>query len=58
MPVPEVLLSGNHAAIQRWRRQQSLGRTWQRRPDLLENLALSEADQRLLKEYEQTQASR
>ena len=58
MPVPEVLLSGNHAAIQRWRRQQSLGRTWQRRPDLLENLALSEADQKLLKEYAQTQASR
>src|SRR5690606_5405520 len=34
-PVPEVLLSGNHAQIARWRLQQSLGRTWLRRPDLL-----------------------
>src|SRR6516225_2583656 len=34
-PVPGVLLSGNHAEIRRWRRKQALGRTWQRRPDLL-----------------------
>ena len=34
-PVPPVLLGGNHAAIDRWRRKQALGRTWQRRPDLL-----------------------
>src|SRR6476619_290191 len=39
--VPEVLLSGNHAAIRRWRLQQSLGRTWQRRPALLEARTLS-----------------
>tara|TARA_R110000824_G_scaffold52692_4_gene146201 strand:+ start:136064 stop:136843 length:780 start_codon:yes stop_codon:yes gene_type:complete len=45
--VPEVLLSGDHAAIARWRLKQSLGRTWLRRPDLLEKLAL-EADQKAL----------
>jgi tRNA (guanine37-N1)-methyltransferase len=42
--VPEVLLSGNHAEITRWRRQQSLLRTWQRRPDLLTKTSLSKAD--------------
>ena len=47
-PVPEVLLSGNHAAIARWRRQQALGRTWLRRPDLIDRQALSRADQALL----------
>ena len=46
--VPEVLRSGNHAAIARWRRQQALGRTWSRRPDLLEGRELSRADQALL----------
>lgn len=46
--VPEVLRSGNHAAIARWRRQQALGRTWERRPDLLQGRALSKADQALL----------
>ena len=46
--VPEVLLSGNHAAIARWRRQQSLGRTWLRRPELLDEAALSKADRALL----------
>ncbi|MFC5568565.1 tRNA (guanosine(37)-N1)-methyltransferase TrmD [Lysobacter yangpyeongensis] len=49
--VPDVLLSGNHADIARWRRQEALGRTWQRRPDLLDETALSKADQRLLDEY-------
>ncbi|MEM1263979.1 MAG: tRNA (guanosine(37)-N1)-methyltransferase TrmD [Pseudomonadota bacterium] len=49
--VPGVLLSGDHAQIARWRRQQSLGRTWQRRPDLLEQRLLSESDQALLDEY-------
>jgi tRNA (guanine37-N1)-methyltransferase len=53
MPVPEVLLSGNHAAIERWRMKQSLGRTWQRRRELLEGIELSEAQQRLLDEYKQ-----
>jgi tRNA (guanine37-N1)-methyltransferase len=49
--VPAVLLSGNHAEIGRWRLKQSLGRTWQRRPDLLNKRALSVDEQRLLEEY-------
>jgi len=43
-----VLRSGNHAAIARWRRQQSLLRTWLRRPDLLDEASLSKADRILL----------
>jgi len=46
--VPEVLLSGNHEQIARWRRMQALGRTWQRRPDLLDEAALSPVDRDLL----------
>ncbi len=46
--VPEVLLSGNHAAIARWRREHSLRRTIRRRPELLERAALSEEDRRLV----------
>ncbi len=49
--VPPVLLSGNHAEIARWRRQQALGRTWLRRPDLLAALALSDADKALLEAF-------
>lgn len=49
--VPEVLLSGDHAAIARWRLKQSLGRTWLRRPDLLEKLALEADQQALLDEF-------
>ncbi|MET4726286.1 tRNA (guanine37-N1)-methyltransferase [Lysobacter enzymogenes] len=49
--VPQVLMSGNHARIAQWRRQQSLGRTWQRRPDLLNEAALSKADRKLLEAY-------
>ncbi|MBI4201392.1 MAG: tRNA (guanosine(37)-N1)-methyltransferase TrmD [Chloroflexi bacterium] len=49
-PVPDVLLSGNHQAIARWRRQQSLLRTLHRRPDLLESADLSEEDRRFLEE--------
>jgi tRNA (guanine37-N1)-methyltransferase len=49
--VPEVLLSGNHAAIARWRRKQALGRTWERRPDLMDEPALSKEDRKLLEEY-------
>lgn len=49
--VPEVLLGGNHAEIERWRRQQALGRTRERRPDLLELLELDEEQQVLLAEY-------
>ena len=51
MEVPSVLLSGNHAEIRRWRLKQSLGRTWLRRPELLENLALTEEQARLLAEF-------
>ena len=51
MQVPQVLLSGNHAAIARWRRMQALGRTWQRRPTLLATRALSGEDQELLAKY-------
>ena len=47
--VPDVLMSGNHANIEKWRREQSLKRTLQRRPDLLEDANFSEADQKLLK---------
>ncbi len=49
--VPEVLLSGNHERIRRWRLKQQLGRTWQRRPDLLDNVELSAEQQTLLTEY-------
>ena len=50
-PVPKVLLSGDHAAIARWRLKQSLGRTWLRRPDLLEQVELSKQQQQLLDEF-------
>ena len=49
--VPEVLLSGNHAGIARWRRMQALGRTWLRRPDLLDEEGLSNADRVLLQAF-------
>jgi len=49
--VPPVLLSGNHEAIRRWRLQQSLGRTWLRRPDLLQDRKLSADEQILLDEF-------
>lgn len=49
--VPAVLLSGNHAAIRRWRLQQSLGRTWLRRPDLLQHRRLTDEEQNLLNEF-------
>ena len=55
--VPPVLLSGNHAEIARWRRQQSLGRTWLRRPDLLAALDLSAADEALLAEFRRAYAA-
>ena len=50
--VPEILLSGNHAKIAKWRRKQMLMRTKERRPDLLKKTELSEEDRRLLKEEE------
>ncbi len=55
MKVPDVLLSGNHAAIARWRRKQALGRTWDRRRDLLDEKALSKEDRQLLEEYRREQ---
>ena len=52
--VPEVLTSGNHEQIRRWRLQQALGRTWLRRPDLLQGRTLSEEEQALLDEFRRT----
>mgnify|MGYP001574854644 CR=1 FL=1 len=49
--VPSVLMSGNHKDIALWRKQQALGRTWQRRPELLANLNLDKTDQQLLEAY-------
>lgn len=49
--VPAVLQSGDHAAIRRWRRQQALGRTWLRRPDLLARMQLSSEDRALLTDF-------
>jgi tRNA (guanine37-N1)-methyltransferase len=51
MEVPAVLLGGDHGAIERWRRRESLGRTWLRRPDLLAGRTLSSNDQVLLDEF-------
>lgn len=59
LKVPEVLLSGNHEKIRQWRLQQSLGRTWLYRPELLNDLALTDEKQALLNafiEQEQSQA--
>lgn len=50
-PVPEVLLSGNHLRIEKWRHKQSLGRTWLRRPDLLSKRSLTVEEQQLLDEF-------
>ncbi|MXP66713.1 tRNA (guanosine(37)-N1)-methyltransferase TrmD [Pantoea sp. Nvir] len=52
MAVPAVLLSGNHAEISRWRLKQSLGRTWLRRPELLESIVLTEEQKTLLKLFQ------
>ena len=49
--VPKVLLSGDHAAIARWRQKQALGRTWQRRPELLTKIELTATDSMLLNEF-------
>ncbi len=51
MEIPDVLRSGNHELIRRWRLQQSLGRTWKRRPDLLEKRQLNAEEAELLKAY-------
>lgn len=52
LSVPPVLLSGDHGAIERWRRKQSLGRTWLRRPDLLQRLELDDEAKLLLAEFQ------
>ena len=54
--VPAVLAGGNHEAIRRWRLKQSLGRTWKRRPDLLEGRGLTAEEQELLNEFIQAQS--
>ncbi len=51
LTVPPVLLSGDHRLIEQWRLKQALGRTYERRPDLLDARELSENDQTLLREY-------
>ncbi|CAM3354710.1 tRNA (guanosine(37)-N1)-methyltransferase TrmD [Marinicrinis lubricantis] len=51
--VPEVLLSGHHENIEKWRRKESLRRTWKRRRDLLEGLELNKEEQQWLKQFEQ-----
>ena len=56
LTVPEVLTSGHHAEVARWRRQEALKRTWQRRPELLERANLSEADREYLARLEAGEA--
>ncbi|STX50336.1 tRNA (guanine N1) methyltransferase [Legionella busanensis] len=51
MNVPAVLLSGNHYEIERWRRKQALGKTWLKRPELLDSIELSNLDKQLLVEF-------
>ncbi len=53
--VPATLLSGDHAAVARWRRKQAVGRTWQRRPDLLGARKLTEEEAKLLEEFKREQ---
>jgi tRNA (guanine37-N1)-methyltransferase len=53
--VPPVLLSGNHADIARWRLKQAVGRTWLRRPELLESRGLSQTEKSLLEEFRRDQ---
>jgi len=48
LTVPDILVSGDHARVARWRREQALRRTWERRPDLLARVRLSEQDRRYL----------
>jgi tRNA (guanine37-N1)-methyltransferase len=56
LEVPPVLLSGDHGAIRRWRKKQSLGRTWLRRPDLLSELELDTESRALLAEFKREEA--
>jgi tRNA (guanine37-N1)-methyltransferase len=52
--VPEVLISGDHQAIEQWRRKEALRRTWERRPDLISRARLSDEDQKILKKLKGT----
>lgn len=54
MSVPDVLLSGNHKHIDEWREKQSLKRTYERRPDLLDNYPLTEKHKKWIEEWKQT----
>jgi tRNA (guanine37-N1)-methyltransferase len=56
LEVPPVLLSGDHGAIRRWRKKQSLGRTWLKRPDLLNGLELDTESRALLAEFRREDA--
>jgi tRNA (guanine37-N1)-methyltransferase len=56
--VPPVLMSGNHADINRWRLKQAVGRTWRRRPDLLDKRALSDSERVLLEEFKKEGATK
>lgn len=56
LPVPAVLLSGHHAEIEAWRLKQALGRTWKRRPELLQKLRLTPVQEKLLEEYKQEES--
>jgi len=58
LDVPAVLLSGHHAQIERWRLKQALGRTWLRRPELLERRGVSAEEARLLEEFKREQGKR
>ena len=55
--VPEVLMSGNHEKIRRWRLQQALARTYERRPDLLQSRVLNREEHELLAEYLERKAA-
>jgi tRNA (guanine37-N1)-methyltransferase len=56
MPVPDVLLNGDHAAAEAWRRREAIRRTWQRRPDLLLSAELSEAERWFLADLAESDA--
>jgi tRNA (guanine37-N1)-methyltransferase len=53
--VPSVLMSGHHADIERWRRQQMLMRTWLRRPELMEKVILNQEDTKFLESFKRQQ---
>jgi tRNA (guanine37-N1)-methyltransferase len=51
VPVPQILLSGHHEEIRRWRLKQALGRTWQRRPDLFAQIVLNKEERTLFEAF-------